>query len=113
MPPAYLECIGTVERPFDVLCGRAKPKTPEEGELICDAVEKMLAGFIMRMLVIQLNFLETRKDYKLLSRDSIHRHAACVMLGKGPTDPLTQSDQKVCTYDFGIQQKLPTCLLQY
>lgn len=95
MPPEYVTCIATVERPFDILCGHKKPKSLEEGELVCKAVEAMLVHFIELMLVIQLKYLEIHNDYKLLSRDSIHRHAACAMLRKGPTDTLTQSDLNV------------------
>jgi len=94
-PPEYVQCISTVERPFDILCGHRPPQSPEEGELVLRAVEAMFVGFIERMLVIQLKYLEIHNDYKLLSKDSIHRHAACAMLGKGPTDTLTQSDFKV------------------
>ena len=96
LPPEYVACINTVEQPFDILCGHRQPQSPEEGELVRRAVEAMFVCFIELMLVIQLKYLEIHNEYKLLSRDSIHRHAACAMLGKGPTSTLTQSDTEVC-----------------
>lgn len=65
---------------------------------MCDAVEAMFVEFIELMLVIQLRYLELQNDYRLLTKDSIHRHAACAMLGKRPTDQLTLADFKVFVF---------------
>jgi len=94
MPIEYIRCVVSVPRPYDILKGDRKPSSPEETEIVCQAVEAMLVGFIELMLVIQLKYLEIHNDYKLLSKDSIHRHAACAMLRKGPRDTLTQTDMK-------------------
>jgi hypothetical protein len=97
MPDEYIRCVCEVDKPYELLCGHREPATSAEGRLVREAVEAMFAAFIERMLVIQLKFLEIRNDYKLLSRDSINRHAACALLQKGPTSPLSTADFKVST----------------
>lgn len=122
MPPEYMRCIRTVERPFDILCGHRLPSSTEEGDMVCKAVEAMFAAFIELMLVIQLKNLEIHDNYKLLSKDSIQRHAACVILGKGPTDMLTQADlgrftalcrRKIAPFEEALQTYDCPTLLQF
>jgi hypothetical protein len=85
MPDEYYRCICRVIKPYEILCGLRSPADQTEAQYVREAVESMLAAFIEQMLVIQLKFVEIRRDYKLLSKDSIDRHAACIMLRKGPT----------------------------
>jgi hypothetical protein len=97
MPDEYIKCVCEVDKPYELLCGHREPATLAEGRLVREAVEAMFIAFIERMLVIQLKYLEIRNDYKLLTRDSINRHAACALLQKGPTSPLSTADFKVST----------------
>jgi hypothetical protein len=95
MPREYVKCVCEVDKPYELLCGHRKPSMPWESQLVREAVEAMFVGFIERMLVIQLKYLEIHNDYKLLSKDSVNRHAACAMLCKGPTDSLSTTDFKL------------------
>lgn len=85
MPDEYYRCICHVIKPYEILCGLRSPANPTEAQYVREAVESMLAAFVEKMLVIQLEFVEMHNDYKLLSKASIDRHAACIMLKKDPT----------------------------
>lgn len=103
LPRAYVTCMMQVDRPYDVLCGHRQP-TNEERRLVCDALEAMIVYFIELVLVIQLRFFELRDKYTGVSKDAMHRHAACAMLNKKPTDPLTQTDYQVSFTYFRLHR---------
>lgn len=92
LPHEYIQSVVCLERPQELLCGHRKAKGDREAELLKNAVEAMFVDFVELVLVIQLFYLDLQNDYKLLTRDSIHRHAACAMLQKRPTDMLTAAD---------------------
>ena len=122
MPHEYVVCVCEITKPYELLCGHREPATPTEARLVREAVEAMFVGFIERMLVIQLKYLEIHNDYKLLSKDSIQRHAACAMLRKGPTTALSTSDfkafhtlysQKVAPFEEALRTYDRPSLLQF
>lgn len=92
MPEQYVKCLFEVINPQELLCGLREPESPVEGRLVREAVESMFSAFIHRMLVVQIKYIEITNGYKLLSKDSIHRHAACSLLNKGPTHALSTKD---------------------
>lgn len=91
LPEPYIKALVQLSKPHQLLLGH-RHATGDEAPLLRAAVESMLAWFVSCVLFVQLYWLDRVQDYKLLTRDSIRRAAACAVLGLPPTATLTTAD---------------------